>query len=102
MQRADVDIRIDDRPDAFRLKVYGPLAGAAVRELELCWRTGASILHGRDLVVDLSPATAIDGSGKARLPISTTTRLISGLGTTKPVPLAPTSPSPEGLLPHLP
>jgi len=67
MRQDDPDIRIHDRPDGLRLQVHGSLTGPAVRELELSWQTGASILRGRELVIDLSPATAIDGRGKELL-----------------------------------
>jgi hypothetical protein len=67
MQGSESSIRIYDRPGGFWLEVNGPLTGPAVRELELCWQTGASILRGRGLVVDLTPATAIDSAGESLL-----------------------------------
>ncbi len=67
MQGSESFVRIYDRPGGFWLEVNGPLAGPAVRELELCWQTGASILRGRGLVVDLGPATGIDSAGERLL-----------------------------------
>ena len=67
MQGTESFVRIYDRPGGFWLEVNGPLTGSAVRELELCWQTGASILRDRGLVVDLGPATAIDSAGEALL-----------------------------------
>jgi anti-anti-sigma regulatory factor len=47
----------------FRFVVAGELNGSAAKELEQAWKTAASILNGKELVVDISGVTSADSSG---------------------------------------
>jgi anti-anti-sigma regulatory factor len=60
-------ITLHDSAGEFRLKLEGRLAGAWVRELELCWRTASSTTNGRRTVVDLADVDFVDPSGEETL-----------------------------------
>ena len=55
----------DSHATTFRLE--GKLAGPWVRELEECWRSGASAAMHRGLRIDLREVTFIDAAGKKLL-----------------------------------
>ena len=57
-------ITLHDSADEFRLKLEGRLAGAWVKELELCWRTASSTTEGRRTVVDLGDVDFVDDPGE--------------------------------------
>lgn len=59
--------RIHDSAAQFRFELEGPLASGDVAELDQCWRTAASTIAGKTLVVDLTSLTAIDDSGRQLL-----------------------------------
>ncbi|MBS1858954.1 MAG: anti-sigma factor antagonist [Acidobacteria bacterium] len=60
-------ITLHDTAGEFRLTLEGRLAGAWVRELELCWRTASSTTSGRQTVVDLSDVDFVDQAGQELL-----------------------------------
>lgn len=60
-------ITLHDTADEFRLTLEGRLAGAWVRELEMCWRTASSTTAGRHTVVDLSDVDFVDQPGQELL-----------------------------------
>lgn len=59
--------RIHDGAAQFRFELEGALASGDVAELDQCWRTAASTIAGKALVVDLTSLTAIDESGRQLL-----------------------------------
>jgi len=59
--------RIHDGAAQFRFELEGALASADVGELEQCWRTAASTIAGKSLVVDVTSLTSIDESGRQLL-----------------------------------
>lgn len=59
--------RIHDGAAQFRFELEGALASGDVAELDQCWRTAASTIAGKTLVVDLTSLTAIDESGRQLL-----------------------------------
>jgi len=59
--------RIHDGASQFRFELEGALASGDVAELDQCWRTAASTIAGKALVVDLTSLTAIDESGRQLL-----------------------------------
>jgi hypothetical protein len=59
--------RIHDGAAQFRFELEGPLASGDVAELDQCWRTAASTIGDKALVVDLTSLTAIDESGRQLL-----------------------------------
>lgn len=59
--------RIHDGAAQFRFELHGALASGDVAELDQCWRTAASTIAGKALVVDLTSVTAIDESGRQLL-----------------------------------
>lgn len=60
-------ITLHDSAGEFRLNLEGRLAGAWVRELELCWRTASSTTAGRRTVVDLADVDFVDTAGEELL-----------------------------------
>jgi outer membrane protein len=60
-------ITIHDGAKMFRLQLEGRLASAWVTELEQVWKTAASMLDTKILVVNLDDVTFIDGAGKSLL-----------------------------------
>jgi len=59
--------RIHDGAAQFRFELEGPLGAGDVAELDQCWRTAASTIAGKALVVDLTSLTTIDESGRQLL-----------------------------------
>jgi len=59
--------RIHDGAAQFRFELEGALASGDVAELDQCWRTAASTIGGKTLVVDLTSLTAVDDSGRQLL-----------------------------------
>jgi len=59
--------RIHDGAAQFRFELEGALASGDVAELDQCWRTAASTIGGKALVVDVTSLTAIDESGRQLL-----------------------------------
>jgi ABC-type transporter Mla MlaB component len=57
-------ITVQQGPNEVSLKLEGNLAGAWVTELEDCWRSAHSTLHGRPLRLDLSAVEQVDRAGK--------------------------------------
>ena len=47
----------------FRFQLAGELAGADVSELEHAWQTATSIMHDKQLILDVSGLTGVDGPG---------------------------------------
>jgi anti-anti-sigma regulatory factor len=60
-------ITLHDSAGEFRLNLEGRLAGAWVRELELCWRTASSTTAGRRTVVNLADVDFVDPAGETLL-----------------------------------
>ena len=60
-------ITIHDGAKMFRLQLEGRLATAWVTELEQCWKTAASTLDSKVLLVNLDDVSFVDGSGMALL-----------------------------------
>lgn len=52
-----------DGPAVFRFEVTGLLDGPVVEELEHAWITAASVLQGKDLVLDISELAGADDAG---------------------------------------
>jgi hypothetical protein len=59
--------KIHDGAAQFRFELEGALASSDVAELDQCWRTAASTIAGKALIVDLTSLTAIDDSGRQLL-----------------------------------
>lgn len=62
-------ITIHDGADSFRFQLEGRLVGAWVREVEQCWRTAASVIHDKRLVIDLRSVQFVDPAGKLLLSV---------------------------------
>lgn len=58
---------IHDGTQSLTLQVIGALSGGKAKELEQTWLTARSTLAGRNLFVDLSGVTYVDGDGQAVL-----------------------------------
>jgi len=58
-----MDLYQHDSSSVFRMVLRGSLKGLWVKEVEHAWTTAASILKGKDLVIDISGLTGIDNSG---------------------------------------
>jgi len=52
-----------DSARMFRFVLRGELSGSAVTDLEQAWRTSASILKHKELVVDVSEVVNADATG---------------------------------------
>jgi len=59
--------RIHDGAAEFRFELEGAMESGDVAELEQCWRTAASTVAGKALVVDLTSLTRIDERGRQLL-----------------------------------
>ena len=59
----DMEMYQHDYAAMFRFVLSGDLTGDGVPQLEHAWTTAKSILHGRDLAVDVSGLTNADESG---------------------------------------
>jgi hypothetical protein len=55
-------VGIHDGSGEFRLKLEGRLGAEESREVEWCWRTGASTIGARRFVVDVSRALLVDSA----------------------------------------
>jgi hypothetical protein len=62
-----MDMYQHDCESAFRFVLCGSLEGAAARELEYAWKTALSVTKGKNLIVDATGLTGIDGEGLAVL-----------------------------------
>lgn len=60
-------ITIHDGAKIFRLQLEGRLATAWVTELEQCWKTAASTLHSKALLINLEDVSFVDGAGMTLL-----------------------------------
>ncbi len=60
-------VTVHDSPNEFRLHLEGRLAGAWVREVELCWHTARSTLRDRAVTVDLRDVDFVDHAGERLL-----------------------------------
>jgi len=60
---SNLDYYIHDHSDALRLSIIGDLSGPGVASLDQASRTADSVLHGRQLVIDLA-ATCADEHGR--------------------------------------
>lgn len=58
---------LHDQPSAFRIELSGTLTASNAPELERCWKTGASALGGRSLIVEISSLASIDDTGRGLL-----------------------------------
>ena len=58
---------IHDGAQALTLQITGDLTQAAANELEQTWLTARSTLAGRDLLVELGNAIAVDAGGQSVL-----------------------------------
>lgn len=57
-------VTIHDSSQGTTFQLEGKLAGAWVNELEQCWVTASSALHGRGVAVDLTQVSFVDAAGK--------------------------------------
>jgi len=55
--------RIHDGAAAFRFELAGALSSSDVPELDQCWRTAASSISGKALIVDLNALSGVDEAG---------------------------------------
>jgi hypothetical protein len=60
---AAMEVYLNDSVESFEFVLQGELAGDAVRRLEQAWITAASILDGKEVVVEVSGMTAADAEG---------------------------------------
>ena len=54
---------LNDSARSFEFVLQGELTGDSVRSLECAWITATSILHGKEVFVDVSGLTAADDEG---------------------------------------
>jgi anti-anti-sigma regulatory factor len=59
-----LDIYLHDGSQSLTFQLAGKLADPGAAELAQSWTTAASILNGKQLVVDLTKVTEIDASGE--------------------------------------
>jgi hypothetical protein len=52
-----------DGATTFRFQLAGELAGPGVTDLEHAWQTATSIMHDKQLVLDVSDVTGADATG---------------------------------------
>jgi len=57
-------VSIHDYARAFVLKLEGPFSASDAPEVEARWRTAASMLQNRELVVDLTAATSVEPAAR--------------------------------------
>lgn len=67
MPHHDLSYYIHDGSSALRLQLSGDFSGDGVRQVEQTWKTAASALGGRTLIVDLSCVKAVDDAGRELL-----------------------------------
>jgi anti-anti-sigma regulatory factor len=58
---------LHDQPLAFRIELSGSLTASNAPELERCWRTAASALGERSLIVEISSLASVDETGRGLL-----------------------------------
>jgi anti-anti-sigma regulatory factor len=58
---------LHDGSEAFRIELAGHLSHHGARDLQQAWRTAASVMNGKSLIVDLTGVTSIDTSGRELL-----------------------------------
>ena len=58
---------LKDSASTFEFVLRGELTGHAVENLEHAWVTATSILHGKDVLIDVSALTDADSEGVALL-----------------------------------
>jgi anti-anti-sigma regulatory factor len=56
-------IYLHDSSRTLRFRLVGELTGAWASELEQSWRTAASILKSKELIIDLTEVTSTDDEG---------------------------------------
>jgi ABC-type transporter Mla MlaB component len=68
-----------DGATTFRFQLAGDLAGPGVMDLEHAWQTATSIMHDKQLVLDVSDVTGADATGMQLLKrmLSSGARLVS-------------------------
>ena len=54
---------LNDSVETFEFVLRGELTGDAVQSLKYAWITATSILHGKEVLVDVSALTAADAEG---------------------------------------
>jgi len=59
----DLHYYMHDGPDVFRFELTGRLSGDAARDLEQAWRTAASMIGKRRVIIDLSGLTGVGRAG---------------------------------------
>jgi hypothetical protein len=67
MNKPVLDYYMHDGRNAFRFELTGIVNGEGARELEQAWRTIASIIGDRRLIIDISFVTAVDEHGRSLL-----------------------------------
>jgi hypothetical protein len=65
MKKHRLEFYMHDGSTAFRFEVSGHLSQDGARSLEQAWRTAASTIGGRDLILDLTSVTGADEDGRA-------------------------------------
>ena len=63
MPSSSLDIYLHDGSGRFRIRVAGALVEAHVDELEHAWATASSILHNKELVLELDQLHDADPAG---------------------------------------
>src|SRR5258706_14114293 len=63
----DLHYHLHDGSSEFRFQLSGHLSHGGARDLERAWRTAASVIDGKRLIVDLSQVTSVDASGSELL-----------------------------------
>jgi|ERR1035438_10122315 hypothetical protein len=54
---------LNDSVETFEFVLRGELTGDAVQSLKYAWTTATSILHGKEVLVEVSALTAADAEG---------------------------------------
>ncbi len=67
MNQQVLDYYMHDGKTSLRLELAGIVNAEGIRELEQVWRTAASIIGDRRLIIDISFVTAVDGDGRSLL-----------------------------------
>ena len=58
-----MEIYQHDGAEVFRFVLRGDLSGQVVQQLEWAWETAKSILHGKELIIDISGMASADPLG---------------------------------------
>ena len=58
-----MQLYLHDSAKTFELVLQGELTGDAVQNLEHAWTTATSILHGKEVLVEVSALTVADSEG---------------------------------------